>query len=175
MTTSLPLAQPFCTRATGGHRYLRICVEVALLLLLRAGAEGERAVVPDADQRRRVRSPLGAHRTDPVELRGGREPLEWRSTAVPSPPHRQTSGQSFLSSRSPTSFRRAHHRSVHGAVRKVGGPWLTVLLGGFTLKVNITADAALRVVPDDLHGPRRPDSVGTDVADPVSIVGCELR
>jgi hypothetical protein len=43
-------------------------LEVAVLLLLVAGREVQRVVVPDADERRDVRAAVGADRRDPVEL-----------------------------------------------------------------------------------------------------------
>jgi hypothetical protein len=47
-------------------------VEVALLLLVRTGAEGERPVVPDSPQRNGLWATVSADGDDPIEL-GGRE------------------------------------------------------------------------------------------------------
>jgi len=69
----LAAVPPVRTRAAGRHRHLRVGVEVAVLLLLRAGAERERAGVPDADQRYGVRAPVPPDGDDPVELRPGEE------------------------------------------------------------------------------------------------------
>jgi hypothetical protein len=56
------------TGAASGPRDVGVGLEVAMLLLVRPGAEGEGAVVPDADERHRVRSTVRANGHDPVEL-----------------------------------------------------------------------------------------------------------
>ena len=47
-----------------------------MLLLVRPGAEGEGALVPDADERHRVRSAVRSDGDDPVELSVGEQPLD---------------------------------------------------------------------------------------------------
>src|SRR4029453_9697350 len=51
----------------GRQRDLLVGVEVALLLLIRTGAEGESPVTPDSDERNSVRATVSADRDDPKQ------------------------------------------------------------------------------------------------------------
>jgi hypothetical protein len=92
-TISLPVFQPLAPVVPVVTRHVLVAVEVALLLLLWAGTERERAVVPDAQKWYGVRAAVRADSDDPVELRVSEEALDviprwWRTG-------RRTLGQSF--------------------------------------------------------------------------------
>jgi hypothetical protein len=66
-TASSTRATPAAPSSSPPRRPL-VGVEVALLLLVRTGAEGERPVVPDSPQRNSVRATVSADGDDPIEL-----------------------------------------------------------------------------------------------------------
>jgi hypothetical protein len=75
-----------------GQSDVRVGREVERLLLLGAGAEVQRAVVPDGDQWRDVRAAIGAHGRDPEQL-GLRDP---RSGLVPREGGRARFGEALI-------------------------------------------------------------------------------